>query len=52
MKLVDTQGHGILQYLMGHLRCGDHMGHLIRMIIECTQLECGKLENILEQDYE
>jgi hypothetical protein len=49
--LATLQVHSILQYLLCHLLCGDHTGQLIRMIIEYTQLECGTMENILEQDY-
>jgi hypothetical protein len=52
MKLIDTHGHIILQYLIGHLRYGDHTGQLMRMLIEYTQLECGTIENILKEDYE
>jgi hypothetical protein len=48
--LATLQGHSRLQYLLGHLRCGDHTGQLMRMLIEYTQLECGTMENILEQD--
>jgi hypothetical protein len=50
--LATRQGHSRLQYLLGHLRCGDHTGQLMRMLIEYTQLEYGTMENILEQDYE
>jgi hypothetical protein len=48
--LATLQGHSRLQYLSGHLRCGDHIGQPTRMTIEYTQLECGTMENILEQD--
>jgi hypothetical protein len=49
--LATLQGRSRLQYLLGHLRCGDHTGQLKRILIEYTQLECGTMENILEQDY-
>jgi hypothetical protein len=49
--LATLQGHSRLQYLLGHLRCGDNTYQLMRMLIEYTQLECGTMENILEQDY-
>jgi hypothetical protein len=49
--LATLQGHSRLQYLLGHLRCGDHTGQLVRILIEYTQLECDTMENILEQDY-
>jgi hypothetical protein len=51
-RLAALQGHIRVQYLLGHLRCGDHTGQLMRMVIEYTQLECGTMENILEQDYD
>jgi hypothetical protein len=50
--LATLQGHVILHYLLSHLRCGDHTGQLLRIIIEYTQLECGTMEIILEQDYD
>jgi hypothetical protein len=50
--LATLQGNGRLQYLLGHIRCGDHTGQLMRMIIEYTQLECDTMENILEQEYD
>jgi hypothetical protein len=50
--LTTLQGHSRLQYILGHLRCGDHTCRLMRMLIEYTQLECGIMENILEQDYD
>jgi hypothetical protein len=49
--LATLEGHSRLQYLLGHLRCGDHTGQLMRILIEYTQLECGTMEKILEQDY-
>jgi hypothetical protein len=49
--LSTIQGHIRLQYLLSHIRCGDHTGQLMRMLIEYTQLECGTMDNILEQDY-
>jgi hypothetical protein len=50
--LATLQGHSRLQYLLGHIRCRDHTGQLMRMLIEYTQLECGTMDNILEQDYD
>jgi hypothetical protein len=49
--LATLQGHSRLQYILVHLRCGDHTGQLTRILIENTQLECCTMENILEQDY-
>jgi hypothetical protein len=48
--LATIQGYSGLQYLLGHILYGDHTGQLMRMLIEYTQLECGTMENILEQD--
>jgi hypothetical protein len=39
--LAALQGHTCLQYLLGHLRCGDATGCLMQMLLEYTQLECG-----------
>jgi hypothetical protein len=50
--LATLQGHSRLQYIVGHIRCGDHIGQLVRMLIEYTQLECGAMDNILKQDYD
>jgi hypothetical protein len=50
--LATLQGHSRLQYLLGHIRCGDHTGQLMRMPIEYTQPECDTMDNILEQDYD
>jgi hypothetical protein len=50
--LATLQGHIRLQYLLGHLQCGDHTGQLVIMLIEYTQLECGSMDNILEQNYD
>jgi hypothetical protein len=50
--LAVVQGFGWLQYLMGHLRCEDGMGTLIKMLVEFTQLECGCLVLVFELDYE
>jgi hypothetical protein len=47
--LATLQWHSRLQYLLGYLCCGDHTDQLMRMLIEYTQLECGTMENILEQ---
>jgi hypothetical protein len=45
------QGHARLQYLMGHLCCGDATGHLMQMLLEYTQPEYGCRGNPLAQDY-
>jgi hypothetical protein len=50
--LATLQGHSRLQYILGYLQCGDHTGQLTRMLIEYTQLKCGTMDNILEQDYD
>jgi hypothetical protein len=50
-RLAALQGHTRLQYLLGHLRCGDATGLLMQMILEYTQLECGYCDNPLAQDY-
>jgi hypothetical protein len=50
--LATLQGQSRLQYILGHIRCRDNTGQLMRMIIEYTQLECGTVENIPEQDYD
>jgi hypothetical protein len=49
--LAALQGHTRLQYLLGHLRCGDATGRLKQMSLEYTQLECGCRGNPLAQDY-
>jgi hypothetical protein len=49
--LIAIQGNTRLQYLLGHLRCGDATGRLKQMLIYYTQLECGCLGNPLAQDY-
>jgi hypothetical protein len=49
--LAALQGHTRLQYLLVHLRCGDATGHLMQMLLEYTQLECGCSGNPLAQDY-
>jgi hypothetical protein len=38
-NLAVMQGHTRLQYLLGHLICGDANGILMKMILEYTQLE-------------
>jgi hypothetical protein len=48
--LPALQGHPILQYLRGHLRCGDTTGHLMQTLLEYTQLEC--CGNPLAQEYD
>jgi hypothetical protein len=40
--------HSRLQYLLGHLCCGDRTGQLMRALLRYTQLECGTMENVLE----
>jgi hypothetical protein len=50
--LAVVRGFGWLQYLMGHLRCEDDMGKLIKMLVEFTQLECGCLVIVFELVYE
>jgi hypothetical protein len=49
--LAAYQGHKRLKYVMGHLRCNSTTGKLMRSILDFTQLECGCLGNVLEQDY-
>jgi hypothetical protein len=49
--LAALQGKIRLQYLLGHLRCGDTTGELVQMMLEYTQLECGCRGNLLQQDY-
>jgi hypothetical protein len=40
-----------LQYILGHLRCGDATGRLMQILLEYTQLECGFRGNLLAKDY-
>jgi hypothetical protein len=49
--LAALQGNSRLQYLLGHLRCGDTTGELMQMLLEYTQLEYGRRGNLLLQDY-
>jgi hypothetical protein len=49
--LAALQGHTRLQYLLGHLCCGDATGHRMQMLLEYTQLGCGCCGNPLAQDY-
>jgi hypothetical protein len=49
--LADLQGNIRLQYLLGHLRCGDTTGELMKMLLEYTQLECGCRGNPLQHEY-
>jgi hypothetical protein len=49
--LDSLQGHTPLQYLLGHLRCGNATGRIMQMLLEYTQLECGCRRNPLAQDY-
>jgi hypothetical protein len=45
------QGFGWVQYLMGHLRYKSNTGHLMKMLIEFTQLECWCPDAIFETSY-
>jgi hypothetical protein len=49
--LAAYKRHNRLQYLMGHLRCNSTTCKLMRSMLDYTQLECGCLGNVLEQDY-
>jgi hypothetical protein len=49
--LAALQGHTRIQYLLGHLHCGEATGRLMQMVLEYTQLECGCRGNPLAQDY-
>jgi hypothetical protein len=49
--LAVVQSHGQLQYLLGHLRCKDNTGQLIRMVMEFTQIVCGCTDNVFEKSY-
>jgi hypothetical protein len=49
--LAVLKGNRRLQYLLGHLRCGDTTGELMKMLLEYTQLECGCRGNPLQQEY-
>jgi hypothetical protein len=49
--LAALQGNIRLQYLIGHLRCGDTTCELMQMLLEYMQLECGCRGNPLQQDY-
>jgi hypothetical protein len=49
--LAALQGNSRIQYLLGHLRCGDTAGEIVQMLLEYTQLECGCRGNPLQQDY-
>jgi hypothetical protein len=49
--LAALQRHTRLQYLLGHLRCGNAKECLMQMLMEYTQLECGCRGNPLAQDY-
>jgi hypothetical protein len=42
--LAELQGHTCLQYLLGHLRCGNATGRLMKMLLEYTQLDAGVVE--------
>jgi hypothetical protein len=49
--LAVLQGRTRLQYLLGHLCCGDAIGRIMKMLLGYTQLECGCRGNPLAQDY-
>jgi hypothetical protein len=49
--LATLQVHTRMQYLVGHLRCGDATGCLVQILLEYTQLECGCRGNPLAQHY-
>jgi hypothetical protein len=49
--IVALQGHTRLQYILGHLRCGDATEWLMQMLLEYTQLERGCRGNTLAQYY-
>jgi hypothetical protein len=49
--LSALQVHTRLQYLLGHLCCGNATGRLMKMLLEYTQLECGCRGNSLAKDY-
>jgi hypothetical protein len=49
--LASMQGHTRLQYLLGHLICGDATGRIMQILLEYTQLKCGCRGNSLAQDY-
>jgi hypothetical protein len=51
IHLAALQGNIRIQYVFGHLRCGDTTGDLMQMLLEYTQLECGCRGNLLQQDY-
>jgi hypothetical protein len=36
--LTALQGHTIIHYLLGHLRCGDATGRLVQILLKCIQL--------------
>jgi hypothetical protein len=44
--------NGQLQYLIGSFRCNDTTGHIIRMMLDYKKLECGCIDNVLEQEYD
>jgi hypothetical protein len=50
--LATVQLYGQFQYLLWSIRCNDMTGQLARMMLEFAKLECGCIDNILEQDYE
>jgi hypothetical protein len=48
--LAALQCHTRLQYLLGHISCGDATGRLMQMLLKYTQLECGCRGNPFVQD--
>jgi hypothetical protein len=50
--LETVQIYGQLQHLIGSILCNDTTGQLARMMLEFVKLECGCIDNVLEQDYE
>jgi hypothetical protein len=50
-RIKALQGNIRLQYLLGHLRCGDTTCELMQMLLEYTQLEYGCRGSPLQQDY-
>jgi hypothetical protein len=49
--LTAVQGFGRMQYLMGHLRCKNNTGQLLKILIDFTHLECGCPMAIFESSH-
>jgi hypothetical protein len=45
--IAALQGQTRLQYMLGQLRCGCATGRLMQMLLQYTQLECGRRSNSL-----